>query len=158
MLCDTFLMPNIYLPMATVENRKFVVRSKIFLFSKTVLDYGNLFAEICPCHAGSWAGNALSLYRNTTISMAGTVHQLRNALMVYFYIFSSFFLSLKKTFVFWSRSGISFGENWIALFVSFLDVKQSMFTLLRSTSGVLGDHDINIMIGVIYLPIVLVVC
>ena len=64
--------------------------------------------------------------------------------MLWWSIFTIFSLHLFLFFLFfeenvrffWSRSGISFGENWISLFVSFLDVKQSMFTLLRSTSGV----------------------
>ena len=46
-LCVTFLQPVMYRPkMGIVKARKLRVRSKIFLFSKTVQDYGNRSADI----------------------------------------------------------------------------------------------------------------
>ena len=44
----TFLRPVMYRPkMGRVKARKLRVKSKIFLFSKMVLDYGNRSADIC---------------------------------------------------------------------------------------------------------------
>ena len=51
--------------MAIAKTRKLGVRSKIFLFSKTVQDYENKSADICLV-TSTWA---LSLYVNTSISI-----------------------------------------------------------------------------------------
>ena len=48
MLWETFLRPVMCVPkMGIVKARKLGVRSKLFLFSKTVLDYGNRSADNC---------------------------------------------------------------------------------------------------------------
>ena len=48
--------------MGIVKARKVSVRSKIFLFSKTVQDYGNRSADIClVMQAVGQAGHSLSM-------------------------------------------------------------------------------------------------
>ena len=63
MLWLKFLLPFIYLPkIRIVKARKLGVRSKIFLFSKTVQDYGNRSADICLLiQTIGHAGHSLSL-------------------------------------------------------------------------------------------------
>ena len=69
MLCETFLQPVMYWPkMRIVKARKLGARSKIFLFSKKVQDYGNRLADMSHSHEGSWAGRAFSRYATATIS------------------------------------------------------------------------------------------
>ena len=65
-MCETFLHVMYRPKMGIVKARKLGLRSKIFLFSETVQDYGNRSADICL--AGSWVGWAFSLYVNTMIS------------------------------------------------------------------------------------------
>ena len=73
MLCETFLRTVMYWSkMGIVKARKLGVRSKIFVFSKAMQDYGNRSADIClvmqaVCQAEH------SLYVNTTISVVHTV-------------------------------------------------------------------------------------
>ena len=63
MLCETFLQPFMYQPkMGLVKARMLGERSKIFLFSKTVKDYGNRLAEICLVwRSVGQAGHSLSM-------------------------------------------------------------------------------------------------
>ena len=63
MLPETFLQPVMYRPkMGIVKARKLGAKSKIFLFSKTVQDYGNRSADICRVmQAAGQAGQNLSM-------------------------------------------------------------------------------------------------
>ena len=60
-LCETFVGTVIYPPkMGIVEARKLRVKSKIFMFSKTVHNYGNRSADIClGMQAVGQAGHSL---------------------------------------------------------------------------------------------------
>ena len=59
----TFWRPFMYRPkMGIVKTWKLIVRPKIILFSKTVLDYGNRSADIClVMQAVGQAGHSLSM-------------------------------------------------------------------------------------------------
>ena len=63
MLYETFLWTVVHRPkIGIVKARKLGARSKIFLFSKTVQDYGNRSANIClVMHAVGQVGHSLSM-------------------------------------------------------------------------------------------------
>ena len=69
-LCLMFLRTFIYRPkIAIVITCKFGVRSRRFLFSKTVQDYGNRSAHICLVIL---AVGKFSIYVNKTISLSAS--------------------------------------------------------------------------------------
>ena len=69
-LCEALLLPVMYWPkLRVVKAKKLGVRSKIFLFSKTVQDYWNRSADIClVMKAVGQAGH--SLFAIAKISMS----------------------------------------------------------------------------------------
>ena len=72
----TFLLPFIYRhKMGIVKAIKFSVRSKIFLFSKLVQDYGNRSADICVVTQAVGPAGYFSLYVFTKISMVRASNQ-----------------------------------------------------------------------------------
>ena len=61
-MCDTYMALYLTPKIVVVKNRKSGKRSKIFLFSKTAQDCGNISTGICVVmQAVEQAGNSLSM-------------------------------------------------------------------------------------------------